>query len=86
MKDDLEMTQWKGIITADPEIMLGKPTIVGTRITVEHILEKLSHGEVVEQILDSHPQLTEESVKAAVAYALDVLRMDVVYPVDEVAD
>ncbi|MCI0439012.1 MAG: DUF433 domain-containing protein [Chloroflexi bacterium] len=64
--------------------MMGKPVIRDTRITVEHILEKLAYGETFEQILNSHPQLTEESIKAAIAFALDVLRNDVVYPIPEV--
>lgn len=80
------MTKWKGLITSDPSVMMGKPVVVGTRITVELILEKLAAGETAEQVLDSHPQLSEESIRAALAFALDVLRMDVVYPIDEVAD
>lgn len=68
-------------ILTDPEIMLGKPVVEGTRITVELILEKLSHGETVEQIVDAHPNLTREGVLAAIQYAVDVLRSDVIYPV-----
>jgi uncharacterized protein (DUF433 family) len=63
--------------------MMGKPVIQGTRITVEMILEKLSAGETVEQILEAHPRLTEESIRAALAFAAQVLRADVVYPVAE---
>ena len=46
-----------GLIEAKPSIMLGKPVIAGTRITVESILERLAAGESVEQILDSRPRL-----------------------------
>jgi len=60
---------------------MGKPVVEGTRITVELILEKLSFGESVEQIIDSHPTLSREGVLAALKYAVDVLRSDVVYPV-----
>jgi uncharacterized protein (DUF433 family) len=42
-------------IVSDPSIMMGKPVIAGTRITVELILEKLSAGETVDQILEAHP-------------------------------
>lgn len=49
--------------------MMGKPMIVGTRITVELILEKLAAGETVEQILEAHPRLTREAVSAALSYA-----------------
>jgi len=68
-------------IVSDPNVMLGKPVVEGTRITVELILEKLSFGESVEQILDSHPTLTREGVLSAIKYAVDILRLDVVYPV-----
>jgi uncharacterized protein (DUF433 family) len=46
------------------------------------ILEKLAAGESVQQILDAHPRLTEDSVRAALAYATDVLRADVIYPLE----
>lgn len=64
---------------------MGKPTIMGTRITVELILEKLAAGETVDQILSEHRRLTLEGVRAAIAFAAEVLRADVVYPVDKVA-
>jgi uncharacterized protein (DUF433 family) len=71
----------KRLIISDPKVMMGKPVIKGTRITVEIILEKLSSGESVEQILEAHPRLTEESIRAALAFAAQALRADVVYPV-----
>ena len=45
----------KKLIVSNPKVMMGKPVIAGTRITVEIILEKLSAGETVEQILEAHP-------------------------------
>jgi len=68
-------------IVSNPDVMLGKPVVEGTRITVELILEKLSGGESVDQILDSYPTLTREGALAAIKYAGDILRLDVVYPV-----
>ena len=62
------------LIQSDPAVMMGKPVIAGTRITVELILEKLAAGETVEQILESHPRLTRESVSAALAYAAQAVR------------
>lgn len=59
---------------------MGKPVIAGTRITVELILEKLAVGETIEQILKAHPRLTEEAIRAALAFASEALRADVVYP------
>jgi len=69
------------LIGSDPHIMMGKPVIQGTRITVESLLEKLAAGETVEQILEAHPRLTPESIKAALSFAAQSIRADVVYPV-----
>jgi uncharacterized protein (DUF433 family) len=74
---------WEQWIISDPNVMMGKPVIAGTRITVELILEKLAAGESVEQILDAHPRLTREAVRAALAFAKEALRADVIYPVAE---
>ena len=73
----------KKFIVSDPDVMMGKPVIAGTRITVELILEKLAAGETVEQIVKAHPRLTEEAVYAAISFAAEALRADVVYPTVE---
>ena len=65
--------------------MMGKPVIAGTRITVELILEKLAAGETVEQVLEAHPRLNEEAVRAALAFAADSLRADVIYPLETIS-
>jgi uncharacterized protein (DUF433 family) len=57
------------LIQSDPGVMMGKPVVAGTRVTVELILEKLAAGETVEQIVEAHPRLTRESVMAALKYA-----------------
>jgi uncharacterized protein (DUF433 family) len=75
----------KASITSDPGIMMGKPVIAGTRITVELILEKLAAGETVDQVLSEHPRLTAQDVRAAMAFAAEALRADVVYPPERVA-
>jgi uncharacterized protein (DUF433 family) len=69
------------LIQADPSIMMGKPVIAGTRITVELILEKLAAGETMEQILAAHPRLTREAIQAALAFTARALRADIVYPI-----
>jgi uncharacterized protein (DUF433 family) len=56
------------LIKTDPDVMMGKPVIAGTRITVELILEKLAAGESVEQILDAHPRLTPQAISGAMAF------------------
>jgi len=73
------------LIQSDPSIMMGKPVIAGTRITVELVLEKLAAGETIEQIVDAHPRLSKEAVLAALDFAARVLKADVVYPVPEKA-
>lgn len=75
----------QGLIVSNPKIMMGKPVIAGTRITVELILEKLAAGETQEQILDAHPRLRPEAIQAALAFAAEALRADVIYPVAETA-
>ena len=72
------------LIVSDPKIMMGKPTVAGTRITVELILEKLAAGETVDQILSEHTRLTAEGIRAAIAFAAEALRADVVYPAEKV--
>ena len=56
------------LIQSDPSIMMGKPVVAGTRITVELILEKLAAGETVEQLLEAHPRLTREGIQAALRF------------------
>ena len=57
------MRDYREIVVSDPGVMMGKPLIVGTRMTVELILQKLAAGETVEQILEAHPprSLTDSS-------------------------
>ncbi len=71
------------LIISNPKIMMGKPVVKGTRITVELILEKIAAGESVDQILDEHPRLTYEAIQASLAFAAKALKADVVYPVEE---
>ena len=73
----------ENMIQSDPDVMMGKPVIAGTRITVELVLEKLGSGETVDQILQEHPKLTREGVLAAVRFGAEALRADVSYPVKE---
>ena len=68
------------LIDSNPAIMMGKPVVRGTRITVESILERLGSGETIEQILAAHPHLTREGILAAIEFGAKVLRADVLYP------
>jgi uncharacterized protein (DUF433 family) len=68
------------LIVSDPKTMMGKPVVRGTRITVESIVERLGSGESIEAILQAHPRLTREGVLAAIKFAAEALKADVVYP------
>jgi uncharacterized protein (DUF433 family) len=52
-------------IVSDPDIMMGKPVIRGTRITVELILRKLGYGQTVEELIDDYPAITRDDILAA---------------------
>ena len=69
-------------IVSNPKIMLGKPVIEGTRITVEYILEELGHGQTFEGLLRSHPTMTQGGIHAALDYASKVLKSEVVHPIE----
>ncbi len=69
-----------GQVVSDPAVMMGKPVIAGTRVTVESILDRLAAGESIDQVVEANPRLTRDSVQAALAFAAEVLRADVVYP------
>ena len=64
---------YKERITTDSKIMLGKPIIKGTRITVELILRKLSQGMTIEELLEGYPHLTRDDILAALSYTADVI-------------
>ena len=60
---------WRTYIHADSEIMVGKPVVIGTQLTVEFILRLLAAGWSHEEIVENYPSLTDESVRAAKAFA-----------------
>ena len=60
-------------IETNPKVMMGKPVVRGTRITVELILRKISEGASEEELLDAYPRLTIKDIKAAIRYAADTL-------------
>jgi uncharacterized protein (DUF433 family) len=70
------MADWRDHITADPDILVGKPIIKGTRISVELILGRLANGWSFEQILESYPHITREDILAALAFAAEMMRED----------
>jgi uncharacterized protein (DUF433 family) len=60
-------------IEANPDVMLGKPVIRGTRVPVELILRRISGGATEEDLLESYPHLTRDDIRAAVAFAADTI-------------
>ena len=60
-------------IEANPDVMLGKPVIYGTRVPVELILRRISEGATEEDLLASYPHLTRDDIRAAVAFAADTI-------------
>ena len=70
---------WQDRITIDPKVLLGKPLIKGTRISVEFVVELLGRGWTFEQILREYDHLTQEDIQACLAYASDVLKAERVY-------
>jgi uncharacterized protein (DUF433 family) len=60
-----------GRIEINPAVMLGKPVIRGTRIPVELLLRKLSEGASTTDLLDAYPRLSEDDIRACLAYAAD---------------
>jgi uncharacterized protein (DUF433 family) len=77
------MRDYRQYITSNPNILFGKPAIKNTRISVELILDELAGGTSIEELLEEYPHLTRESVYAAIAFAADTLRREVVYPLDQ---
>lgn len=68
-------------IEINPRIMMGKPVIKGTRVTVEQILENLSANSSIDDVLAAHPHLTKDQVHAALAFAAQTLRGDEIFPI-----
>jgi uncharacterized protein (DUF433 family) len=65
-------------ISTDPTVMMGKPCIKGTRITVELVLRKLGAGRSMADVIESYPQLTEDDVRAALAFAADYMQHETI--------
>jgi len=73
-------TQHQNRITVDPKIMVGKPIIKGTRITVELILRLLAQGQTFEEILKAYPHLKKEDISAALEYATEIVEEEKIFP------
>jgi len=70
---------WRERIVVDPKILVGKPVIKGTRISVEFVVDLLARGWTVEQVLKEYDHLTREDIQACLAYASELLKTERVY-------
>ncbi len=68
--------RWQDYVEERKDVMVGKPTFKGTRLTVEFVLRQLGTGASHEELLDQYPTLKAEHLRAAVLYAADVVAMD----------
>lgn len=68
------------LIEINPKIMMGKPVIKGTRITVEMVLESLSTGESIENLTNAYPRLSKDAILAALLFAAEALKGEKIYP------
>jgi len=71
---------WQGRIAVEPDLHHGDPCIRGTRIPVTMIVGSLADGMTPEEIRKAYPQLTDEDIRAALAYAADVICQDILVP------
>ncbi|MEZ5058850.1 MAG: DUF433 domain-containing protein [Saprospiraceae bacterium] len=77
------MIDWKNHIDSDAKVLLGKPIIKGTRISVELILELYSGGWSTEEILESYPSLRSEDIRATFAYLKDCISQELFFPIKQ---
>lgn len=77
----MEPVDWKKFIHSDPDILLGKPVVKGTRLSVEFILGLFSNGWTEQQVLENYPTLTKESLLAVFAFATDCMREESLYSI-----
>lgn len=72
---------WQERITVNPDVLVGKPVIKGTRLAVEFITDLFANGWNEQQILDNYPGITRDDIRACLAYARDLLQQEKVYPI-----
>lgn len=75
---------WKERIVIDPEILVGKPVIKGTRLAVEFIIDLLAQGWTENEIVRNYPGVTREDIKACLSYASETLKVEKVYTIPQI--
>ncbi len=71
--------EWRDQIISDNNVLLGKPTVKGTRISVEHLIGLLAQGWSEQQILENYPRLTHESLRAVFSYIQECMKGGLLY-------
>lgn len=71
---------WEDRILVDPDILVGKPVVKGTRLALAFIIELLAEGWSEQEVLTNYPRLTPEDIRACLAYAAHLLQEEKVYP------
>lgn len=79
----MSRTDWRGRVRLDPAIHDGDPCIVGTRIPISIIVGSVADGLTAQQIIHEYPQLSEVDIRAALAYAAEVLRFESITPLPD---
>ena len=74
--------EWRDHIAVDPQILVGKPVVKGTRISVELVIDLLAAGWTEQQVLDSYPTLEADDLRACLAYASEILHSEKVFPLE----
>lgn len=74
------VTKYRNRIVIDQKVMVGKPVVRGTRITVELILRQLAQGITIREVLRNYPHLKKADVYAAIEYAAQLVEEETVYP------
>jgi uncharacterized protein (DUF433 family) len=76
---------WRDYIHSDPEILLGKPVVKGTRLAVEFLLSLFATGWTQEQVLENYPSLTVEAIRAVFAFAAESTQHESLYSLSNTA-
>ena len=78
--------KWQDFIHSDPEILIGKPVVRGTRLSVDFILRLLGNGWTVQELLENYPRLSAEAVQAVFAYAGACLSEEALFDMPRTAE
>ncbi len=76
---------WRKTITSDPDVLMGKPVVKGTRLSVEFILGLFAEGWTESRVLEEYPNLIAENIRAIFAFATECMREESLYPLDSKA-